>query len=674
MTTVAAAPTTFAEAQEVLAANLPGYTRREHQIALAEAIEQTLRDEKPAGLMQAGTGTGKSLAALITLILTGKRSVVATATKALQNQYSGKDLPFLQENLGVDFAWAVLKGRSNYPCWIKAQDLTSPTPGQRTVLDRMGEIRPDPNDGGSAVIEGEIIDREDFPAVDDREWSAFAMGAAECAGKDCPFYRQCFTQRAKAKAAEADIVITNIAYLLTDLTIRQSSGGNVALLGDYENLLVDEAHNLPDRATDVLQDSFTESTFRRLARDAGGYLLTEGEEETAEEIERAAQILWMALEPRWATWKLDKGTDPMPLPLKLILSALGDGIAGLYQAVDATYDAVAETRPQEGKAKVARLRLMNRLAAARDRLAAFSTDPATKTVRWVEEQEFTVRGERRSALCLRSAPIDVGPWLREVIWDTTGAIMMSATLATGNDFSFLAGQMGLRPGEAREFRAGSPFDYTRQMRLYVPPADVPVPSGATTREWRVWSQQATSHLVTQAGGGALLLFTSRTGMNDAYNAMARTFQSRGLTVLKQGDMPVPELVRQFREDGNAVLFGLRTFFEGIDIPSRALRLVVLDKLPFAVPTDILWAARCDAVVRKYGARKDFPMMTIPAMILTLTQAFGRLIRHHDDAGLVAILDSRLTGKTYGRGILAALPPAPVVTDIHQAGDFLAGLR
>jgi ATP-dependent DNA helicase DinG len=255
--------------------------------------------------------------------------------------------------------------------------------------------------------------------------------------------------------------------------------------------------------------------------------------------------------------------------------------------------------------------------------------------------------------------------------------MMSATPAIGvspppaTDFRYITETLGLRPGEAATFDAGSPFDFRTQARLFVPARDVPAPSGPTQQAWRAFAQEATQHLVTQAGGGALLLYTSRTAMNDAHRRLAPVFESQGLLVLKQDSALPAQLVTAFKDNGNAVLFGLRTFFEGIDIQGDALRLVVLDKLPFAVPTDILFKSRCSRVDQLAGRKVSFYSLSVPEMSLVLIQGFGRLIRHRDDRGVVAILDSRLTSKSYGAAILDSLPPAPVTTDIREVAAFLS---
>jgi len=678
-------PTTFAEAQDVLAAALPGYTRRPAQMDLAAVVEQAMDDEEPA-LLQAGTGTGKSMALLIPLILKGLRGIVATSTKTLQSQYAKNDLPLLAQHLGVNFKWAILKGRSNYPCHAKAEEITRPDASQQGVIDRMTELSTI-----EAIRDHEIIDREDFPALSNDAWRDFSMSASECPGaKACPFATQCFAERAKARAGEAQVVVTNTAYLMQDLILSQATDGNVSLLGEFHRLIIDEAHNLPEAATGALEDTMGEGTFRKLARDMGGYLQSEeGDVAAAGKIEQAADELWAQLASQHQAFiaraPKDKQKDPMPLPVTTIIGEdLGPVFIGLYQAIKDAREAVKDTTSWDEHIKIVRQRLMRRSANQLARLEAYTTDEPEKTVRWLDAEAKTFRGRTETRLILRSAPVSVAPFLRTALWNRVPAILSSATLTTGTktvggakvpDFDYLADTLGLARDEAVTFDAGSPFDFQSQVKLFVPGKDAPEPSGKTAAAWRTYAQGATNFLVTRSGGGALLLYTSRSALNDAYTALAPQFRRAGLLVLRQDDAPPSELVRQFRTDGNAVLFGLKSFFEGVDIPTRALRLVVLDKLPFAVPSDLLYQARCEAIERRYNDKwASFTRLTIPSMILVLTQAFGRLIRHIDDAGVVAILDNRLHTKRYGAGILKALPPAPQTSDIEVAAQFLEGVR
>lgn len=582
------------------------------------------------------------------------------------------DLTFLEENLGTEFSWAILKGRSNYPCWVKAKAVEAPTYGQREVLKSMAE--------NESPREGKIIDRESFPALSREEWRAFSMSADECPGaSSCPFANQCFTERAKARAAAAQVVVTNLAYLLQDLKLRLASNDNVVLLGEIEQLVIDEAHMLPEAVTSALEDSMSEYTFKVLARDLAGYLEDFGRDtESTLDIERATEALWAALVQSYGAWAKgdQRVTDPMALTVTQLISpdGFGDLFAGLYQAIEAARDEVKATRAMTDDEEIRRARMMRRTASAMQRIFDFTTDPPEKTVRWAEPEDKVIRGERFRRYTFRSAPVQVGPFLRATIWERVPAVLSSATLAAGTDFTPLMDLMGLRKDEAGTYDAGSPFDFGRQATLLVPPKDAPDPRDQTVA-WRSYAQAVTQFLVTRSQGGALLLFTSRSAMKESYEALAPGFRAAGLHVMIQdGDTPSGQLVRAMKENGNAVLFALRTFFQGIDIQGRALRLVIIDKLPFPVPSDLVYKAREADLIRRYRSEwAGFTRLMIPSMILDLTQAFGRLIRHRDDYGVVAILDPRLSSKRYGAQILKALPPASLTRDPAEAAAFLEAI-
>jgi ATP-dependent DNA helicase DinG len=635
-------PRTFAEAEDVLAASLPGYTPRKHQQELAAAIERAIGAEAIL-VAEAGTGTGKSLAALIPAIVSGKRVVVATATKALQDQYASKDLPFLQEHLGVDFTWAILKGRSNYPCASKIADLQVPSARQAQILALIAEHE---------AADDSFTDRDGLPTTTDREWMQLSISPNECPGaSDCPFAEQgkCFAYRAKAKASRSQVVVTNLAYLATDLKLRAETGGSISLLGEIDLLIIDEAHNLDQAVTSALSDRIALGTVMRLVGDAGSWMRqAEIDGSEPEAAGWAAQQLWATIETEYRAWqerrraaREDDKTMPVTLNTRLV-----------------TFK----------KMKRLQARLARRVDNLLVRLESFATDEDDVSVRWIEAEE--------DKIFIRAVPVSPAPFLREAIWSQTPAVLMSATLAPGRtvlgeaDFSYTIGLLGLEDFGPVTFESGTPFDYPSQAMLYVPDRDRPLPAGKTRAAWQVFAQQATEWLVRESGGGALLLFTSRSAMNQTWDALHERLEEAGLECLKQGDAPTSELLRRFKEDGNAVLFALRTFFEGVDIPGDALRLVVIDKLPFPVPTDLQYAARCEAVNRRAGRDVSFRKLAMPVMTLPLVQAVGRLLRTKDDSGVLAILDPRLTAKPYGKQILASLPPAHVTTDPREAGAFM----
>ena len=669
-TAQAGRPRTFAEAERILAASLPGYTPRRHQQLLAAQIEGAIAAGEIL-IAEAGTGTGKSLAALIPAIVSGKRVVIATATKALQNQYSDKDLPFLQDYLGVPFSWAVLKGRSNYPCAAKIDDLKNPTARQAEII----EIVHGMEDGG------EFTDREALPVIMDREWTDLSMSSQECPGKkDCPFAETaCHAYRAKARADRAQVVITNLAYLAVDLKLREDTGGAVSLLGRYDVLIVDEAHNLDSAVTSALSDTIAPGTFQRLTGNCAAWLRGNGyEEDPALAAGAAAHRLWAIVDREYAAWKERqrrerKDAVQMPVPERTRLLTLGPALQEIARTLQGLWKALRDAEPRSDAAERMLQRLERRVASLTGRMQAFATDDDDLTVRWVESE--------RDQLLLRAVPVSPAPFLNQTVWgQVPSVILMSATLAAGRtpagkaDFGYMVRTLGLEEHGPVTFESGTPFDYASQALLYVPDKDQPVPAGATANAWRMYAQVTTEFLVRESGGGALLLFTSRSAMEQAWQRLAHGFEQDGLEVLQQGDAPTPELVRRFKQDGNAVLFALKTFFEGIDIPGDALRLVVIDKLPFPVPTDLQFKARCDAANKRAGRDVSFRELSMPVMTLPLIQAVGRLLRTSDDRGVLAILDPRLTSKGYGAQVLKSLPPARRTTDRREAAAFMQAAR
>jgi ATP-dependent DNA helicase DinG len=674
-------PQSFAEAQEILAARLPGYTPRPEQEQLAAAIEEAIVTNRIL-LAQAGTGVGKSLGAMIPAILhairTSQRVIVAPTTKALQRQYQEKDLPWLEENLGVPFTWAVLKGRGNYLCLNKAEQLRDASETQQAALEAAkGEFDAD----GARTGEEPTGDREDLPVMDDRDWSRISTSAAECPGKsECPFGHLCFAEKARDRALAADVTITNTAYLMQDRKLRlvaRTEDGEpvIRLLGDYGLVIMDEAHNLPDIATEALSDQVGENALKKLARDAAR-LLTQFGSESDDAVLDEMSVLWQGLRQAfdfYARTADGKPGDPallsqlgawLPFVREAILSVAGT-LTGLEARVRRARRQMSE---QADKARA--ISVLKRIDDWKGKLAALASDDPSY-IRWLEEDQQRVHGQLERRLYLRSKPLSPARFLHTLWEDEIPVVMMSATLAVGQDWDYLERWIGLG-GEARRqrFDAGSPFDYQRQARLFVPDKTVPAPSGHTRPAWSAWAQEVTAHLVTASGGGALLLYTSRSEMERSWEVLAPRFRKAGLTCMKQGDAAPGEMKAVFAADGNAVLWGLKTYMEGIDIQGRALRLVVLDKLPFAVPSDLLFQARSELLDRTIRPYAGFDKLSIPMMSLTLIQAFGRLIRHRDDKGVVAVLDSRLTAKRYGSRILATLPPAPCTSDLAKVAAFL----
>jgi ATP-dependent DNA helicase DinG len=641
-------------AEEQFAKTLPGYESRAQQQRLATTIETNLAGGQIL-LAQAGTGTGKSLAGLVPAIDhaldTGLPVIVATATKALQDQYAGKDLPFLQAHLGTPFTWAVLKGRGNYACRAKLNGLNPDDVfGLRSLVEELE------TEGHSGDLD-EIITE-----IDPRDRPKLVSSSDECPGKhDCPFSKVCFAEAAKAKAKESDVVVVNHALLVTDLQIRAQftdvDGNPVGMLPEYGAVVVDEAHELEEYATSMLGETFSQKGLTRLGTEVTNFT---GDKDVLGRLNATATALFEALDERLQKASKDARNVRLTgldlLNMEESVTAVLDSLRTAWYVVNA-----AETDGDD-TATGRKKRLKKRLGRMGEKLTSILVAEEGDLVRWIEKDE-------KRGTVLAYAPLHVGPFLREHLWSRIPGVLLSATLAFGSDFSYVAERLGIDRYES--FDAGTPFDYPKQAGLFVP-MDMD-PSPATRAKWSAMCGVTMTKLVRAAGGRTLLLFTSKKALNEAYDVVAPALEDLGLQVLRQGDRPNRALAAEFKADETSVLFALKSFMTGVDVQGDALRLVIIDKLPFPVPTDVIWSARCDAVdavARNQWVDGAFPKLTVPAMALTLLQAFGRLIRTKTDRGMVAILDSRLHSKNYGKKMLRNLPPAQRITSISDAVTYL----
>lgn len=681
----------FDSAQDNLAASLPGYERREKQASLAHKVESQIRGDGASrhALLQASTGTGKSLAYLIPAILSGKKVVVSTATKALQDQIANKDLPFLAEHLGVDFTHSILKGRSNYLCQAELARLGDDDPALAAkVTAKLAEI----SDNG-VFAPGFYAEETDLD-VTPVEFRKLTIGSGDCPGKSqCPFGETCFSEFAKADAKAARVVVVNHALLCTDLWVDEITGGKASMLGDYEVLIVDEAHELTEYATTVWGVTLREHTLISLAEEATNFFGKIGSKD-AREFARQSDAYTALIRDLWT--RLEVGrlryTDIIELgdDLVRINSALVD-MKNLVQAQGQRIDNGERDAKSVKSIKASYNRLIRRFNNATESIAALVTAD-DENVKFVEEETKKFRGKSQTTKVIQALPVEMGEILNRALWQDnrtcrncngTGteenlkvcfrckgsghkvnisSLLLSATLTTdGGKFDYVAGQLGLSTYET--FDVGTPFDFQKQAQLYIP-SHLPEPTPANREVWGSMSIAEIGDLINASGGRALVLFTSTKQMKAAYDHLAPRLP---YTCLVQGNGTNKELARIFKEDEHSVLFATKSFMTGVDFQGSTCSLVVIDKLPFAVPTDPIVEARCELIEKRGG--NTFADFTVPMMTLILQQAFGRLIRHGDDAGVVAILDRRLTSKGYGKKIVASLPDAPLATTIEEVQAF-----
>jgi ATP-dependent DNA helicase DinG len=638
----------------VLAREIPGWEPRAAQLEMADAVADALASSRPL-LVEAGTGTGKTLAYLVPALLSGMKVVVSTGTKNLQEQILKKDIPLLQRHLPIDFTAAGLKGISNYLCLRRLREHdaarralgTGLVPTERLALDRLNSWRDRTKTG----------DRAELPDLPDDSplWREVSSSTETRIGPRCIFFEDCFVTRARREAQRADLLVVNHHLFFADLALKKA-WPQAQLLPPYEAVIFDEAHQLEDVATDYFGLSVSSLRTAGIARDLrraveAGHL--DGRiAVAADHLEHTAQDLWDALRPR--------------LPRDGRCALTDDHWRGeptgawhdLDNALEESENAAGASRPGTPDGDEACAALARRARAARDDLATIADRARTSRpggwVFWAETRGRTV--------LLHASPVDVSEEIREQIVATVAsAIFTSATLAAGGSFDYVRARLGLEA--AVEARLDSPFDYAHQALFYLPrdlpePAD---PSFATRAADRI------AELLDASGGCAFLLFTSHRQMMQVHQLLCTRIKK--WQVLLQGERPKHLLLESFRARPS-VLFATASFWEGVDVVGDALRLVVIDKLPFAPPDDPLVAGRCRHLEEQGG--DPFRAYQVPRAAITLAQGFGRLIRHRGDRGVVALLDRRAATRGYGRRVLGSLPSdCPVSGSLADVRSFFS---
>jgi ATP-dependent DNA helicase DinG len=646
-----------------LSRSLSGYEDRPGQLAMTDAVERALRDERVL-VCEAGTGTGKTLAYLVPAILSGKKVVVSTATRALQEQIFTKDIPLIRQTLGLPVSAALMKGLTNYLC-----------------LRRFGEYRASPEaalpsasralatleEWAARTESGDLADLEGL-SEDEPIWREVSSSSDTRVGQGCDHFGPCFVTRMKREAEAARIIVVNHHLFFADLALRGPHAG--AALPNYDAVIFDEAHQLEDVATDFFGIRVSSARLQSMLRDAerafveaglSNRLSRKGEGATLAEVAREATARFFGEVGLASVSKGEASTSARGnLEGRITISRdfwAGEVLAS-YHKLDAVLEALgayAEAHQTSEAVEVG----ARRVGQLRDDLATI-VDGAKNQVTWAE-----VRSRSAS---IGASPVALAGLLKARLFEQVPAVVLtSATLATSRSFSFLRSRLGLDDDEipVEELEVPSPFDYPSRALVYVP-RDLPDPSDAA---WLSAAKTRIAALIDASGGGAFVLCTSKRIMLALHASLDRV---PGRPVFVQGEAPKGVLLDKFRAANDAVLVATMSFWEGVDVPGRALRLIIIDKIPFQVPTDPVVLARSAAI--EAAGRNPFSDYHVPTAAIALKQGFGRLIRTRQDAGIVAILDRRIYTKGYGRPLLESLPPAKRTDDLAATLRFAETLR
>jgi len=628
-----------------LATAIPGFAVRVEQLAMAARVEWALATRSHL-VVEAGTGTGKTFAYLVPALMSGRRVIVSTGTRALQDQLFHRDLPAVSAAIGRPARVALLKGRANYLCLhrLALAEQQAYARGLRRDLARaIGRVR----EWAQVTRIGDVAELERL-SEQDPVWPWVTSTRDNCLGVECPEYGRCHVAAARREAQAADIVIVNHHLLMADLVLKEE--GFADLLPGADAVIIDEAHQLPDVATQFLGLSVSARQLATLGRDLASELIAttlanDGTAVMGQTLERlvadAVDALGQGQERRvFASW-----------PTTFV------DLLGECSALLARFDRELETPARDWAGLATIRRRASDLAERLDLLLAPDDDPRIAAgVRWVQSSA--------RSFSVHFVPVDVASEFATLIAARPSAwICTSATLAVGDDFAHFTRRLGLEAAATARF--DSPFDYASQALLYLPARiDAPASPHQTSQ-----TIEALLPVLAASGGRAFLLFTSHRALREA----ARILESRWgdeppYPLLIQGSAPRDVLINRFRSAGNAVLLGTGSFWEGIDVKGDALTIVAIDKLPFAVPDDPVLKARLDAIIRRGG--NAFFEEQIPQAVIALKQGIGRLIRDSDDFGVVVLCDSRLRTRPYGRIFLDSLPAMPVTSDLARVEAFL----
>jgi len=624
----------------LLAQQIPGFEPRWAQAEMAHSVAGAI--EQGGNLVaEAGTGTGKTLAYLIPAILSGKKVIVSTATKTLQEQLFRKDIPLVREALRVPFKAVLLKGRSNYLCLYRLEHAVSFKAGYGPSEARdLEAIRR----WAKTTETGDTAEAVEVPETSPL-WSAATSTVDNCLGAECPKHAECHVAKARRAAMDADVLVINHHLLWADWTLRSDGFGE--LLPDAQAIVVDEAHQFLESATQFLGLSIGSRQLSELADDIAAERFKDAKDmpillDEADRLSRQAEDLRLALGEgaRRDAWHA-VAEDPLVKEILGQISEQLDDLAGVLKPLAVRGKGLESCH--------------KRCMEVGARLEAFLAEDSGETVRW-----FETRGRYFS---LNRTPLAIAEEFGKFRQQSRAAwVFSSATLTVGGSFEHFVGQFGLQEAECRTW--DSPFDYRRQALLYLPPGlpDPGVPGYNQTM------LRAALPVLRASRGRAFLLFTSRQALLEAAAFLPEHLD---YPLFIQGSQPKTVLLELFKKAGNGILLGTASFWEGVDVQGPALSCVIIDKLPFASPGDPVLSARLESL-RKAG-QNPFVTYQLPAAIIALKQGVGRLIRNQTDRGVLMLCDPRLVNRSYGKLFLQSLPSIPRSRNVADVERFFANI-
>jgi ATP-dependent DNA helicase DinG len=634
----------------VLSQTHPAYEFRRGQLQMAQAVEQALEERRHL-IVEAGTGTGKTLAYLMPVIRSGKRVIISTGTKNLQEQLFHKDVPFLEQALFPEgnrkLSVCYMKGRNNYLCRKKLYDLTG-----QPVLNGLDEIE---QYRAIAAWEENTAsgDRSELASLPEASalWHKLDARADTCLGQKCSAWDKCFVTEMHRRAMESDIIIVNHHLFFADLAIKQQADGapDAGILPEAGAVIFDEAHELEDVAGSYFGISVSAGRLEELCRDVEASLqrnrmYTSGLSGAIKSLRDRSAFFFSLLPEGEGRFAFENRRE--------FLEENGEEFLGLQRALT-HIGAELENLPSKPEEVYAFSRRAQELQV---QLGFAMESEDRNTVFWIERRRT---GREKLNVSLQATPIDVGPVLRECLWSKLDTVVLtSATLAVGGGFEYIRQRLGIE--HAKDLVLPSHFDYPNQAILYVPP-DLPDPR---TQQFSVKAAERIRKLLEITRGRAFVLFTSYAQMRDIYQILLGEVE---FPMLLQGDAPKSALLEEFRLTPNCVLFATSSFWQGVDVQGEQLSCVIIDRLPFAVPSDPVVAARVKAIDAEGG--NAFFQYQVPSAVITLKQGFGRLIRSLHDRGLLALLDNRILKKQYGRVFVESLPNYRRTTEIGQVEKF-----